>query len=336
MEILADYELSSDLRLPDGAPPMVISSEVHQFRATITNIGLETQEEGTLACRLVFGAPDFEHSENLADQKVVKLVNALAYTTNRKFAVDQLRKIIEWTPGIRQRRAHLFQRAPLDHRAEPALTPEFGQTAEHLLDRQSDDQQHSAMRWYRLGIQSDSPEEQFSYFWFALEIAAQVLKSTDRAPSRCPVCRGPLYCERCETHPTHRPYPGEAIRQVIARVQAENPGEIFETLQKIRHTLMHGDRLATIEHELPCTTDQAVTKLAQVTWNAIAALFDTPTGAVPNQLMFGQPDTVLRHTLVARVDVLTELLADHENPRIENFPNFNFSVDFRMSPPRDI
>jgi hypothetical protein len=315
---------------------MVISSEAHHFRATITNIGPETQVEGTLACRIVFEAPNFDDSEDLADQKVVKLINALAYTTNRKFAVAQLHKIIEWTPSIGQRRALLFQRVPLDHRAEPAFAPEFAQTAEHLLNRQSDDQQHSAMRWYRLGIQSDSPEEQFSYFWFALEIVAQVLKSTDRAPSKCPICQGPLYCGQCETRPTHRPYPGEAIRQVVARFQAENPDEVFKTLQKIRHTLMHGDRLSSIEHELPCSTDQAVTKLAQITWNAIAALFDTPNGAVPDQLMFGRPETVLRHTLVARVDVMTELLAEHDNPRIENFPNFNFSVDFEMSRPRDV
>jgi hypothetical protein len=336
MEILADYQLSSDLRLPDGDPPMVISSEAHHFHATITNIGPEPQEEGSLACRLVFEAPSFDDSEGLADQKVVKFINALTYTTNRKFAVVRLHKVIEWTPGIRQRRALLYQRVPLDHRAEPSFTSEFAQTAEYLLNRQSGDQQHSAMRWYRLGIQSDSPEEQFSYFWFALEIVAQVLKSTDRAPSKCPVCRGPLYCENCETHPTHRPYPGEAIRQVVARVQTENPDDVFETLQKIRHTVMHGDRLASIEHELPCTADQAVTKLAQITWNAIAALFDAPTAAVPDQLMFGHPETVLRHTLVARVSVMTELLSDHECPRIENFPNFNFSVDYRMSPPRDI
>lgn len=337
MEILADFQLESDLRLPDGDPPMVIASAADQFRATITNIGSGSQEQGMLACRLVFENPEFDESEEVALQKVVKLVNALAYTTNRKFGIDRLHKLIEWTPGIRQRRARIFHRSPLDHRAEPALAPQFGQTAQYLLECQGGEQQQSALRWYRLGIQAASPDEQFSYFWFALEIVAQVLRSTARVPSKCSTCQGPLYCERCQTHPTHRPYPGEAIRQAVTRFQAENPDEVFETLQQIRHTLMHGDRLQSIEHELPCTVDQAVTKLAHITWNAIGALFDASRGTAPQQsLMFGHPQTVLRRTLVASVDVLTELLRDHDSPKIENFPEINISVDFRMPPPRDV
>jgi hypothetical protein len=336
MEILADFQLLSDLRLPDGAPPMVIASTAAQFKATITNLGPENQEQGTLACRIVFEAPDFENCEELANQKVVKLINTLAYTTNRKFAVESLHKLIEWTSGIKQRRARIFHRSPLDHRAEPALSLEFAQTAQYLLDCQVGDQQQSAIRWYRLGIQAETPEEQFSYFWFALEIVAQVLKSTARVPSKCPVCRGPLYCDQCQAHPTHRPYAGEAIRQAVARFQAENPDDVFDTLQKIRHTLMHGDRLSSIEHELPCTIDQATTKLAQIAWNAIAVLFDRSRAAAPQPLMFGQPETVLRRTLVARIDVSTELLGDHESPQIENFPEMNISMDFRMATSRDV
>jgi hypothetical protein len=336
MEILADFQLTSDLRLPDGDPAMVIASSANEFRATITNLGPDTQEQGTLACRIVFEAPGLINSEAVAFQKIVMLINALAYTTNRKFAIYKLHKLIEWTPGIRQRHARIFHSSPLDHRAEPSLVPGFGKTAEYLIECQGNDKQQSAMRWYRLGIQGGAPEEQFSYFWFALEIVAQVLKSTDRVPSKCPVCRGALYCEHCKEHPTHRPYPGDAIRQVVARFQPENPDEVFDTLQKIRHTIMHGDRLSSIEAELACTVDEAVTKLAQIAWNAIAVLFDESRATPPQPLMFGQPETMLRRTVFAALDVMIELLRDHDSPRIENFPDLSISIDYRLSRPRDL
>jgi len=302
----------------------------------ITNLGPDTQEQGTLACRIVFEAPGLINSEAVAFQKIVTLINALAYTTNRKFAVYKLHKLIEWTPGIRGRHARIFHSSPLDHRAEPSLVLGFGRTAEYLIECQGNDKQQSAMRWYRLGIQGGAPEEQFSYFWFALEIAAQVLKSTDRVPSKCPVCRGALYCEDCKDHPTHRPYSGDAIRQVVARFQPENPDDVFDALQKIRHTIMHGDRLSSIEAQLACTVDEAVTKLAQIAWNAIAVLFDDSRATPPQPLMFGQPETMLRRTVFAALDVMIELLRDHDYPRIENFPDVNISMEYRFSPPRDV
>jgi hypothetical protein len=52
--------------------------------------------------------------------------------------------------------------------------------------------------------------------------------------------------------------------------------------------------------------------------------------------MFGQPETVLRRTLAARIDVLTELVKDHERSQIENFPELNISMDFRMAESRDV
>jgi hypothetical protein len=49
---------------------------------------------------------------------------------------------------------------------------------------------------------------------------------------------------------------------------------------------------------------------------------------------FGHPENMLRHTVVAALDV--ELVRDHDSPRIENFPGINISVDFKKPTPRDV
>jgi hypothetical protein len=152
------------------------------------------------------------------------------------------------------------------------------------LAMSSGEEQQAAMRWYRLAIQASIIEEQFSYFWFALEIASENLKGTEKVPSKCPRCQGPLFCEKCGDHPTHRRYPGEAIRQLIQRVHPEGADEIFNTLQTIRHTLMHGGRISSVISELPRDEQEAVNKLAFVTWQAISIMFSKPDTASTEEL----------------------------------------------------
>jgi hypothetical protein len=292
MRVLADFVLESDLCLPDGAPPLVVQSLAAGFEATLTNIaGQQSVHGAELACRLVFEVPQFMDAQRVADDTIVILINALACTTNRRFAVQQLLKLVQWDPGQIERQAAIFHRSPLDHRAEPSLVPEFARTAERLIAMHSETpQQVTAMRWYRLGIQSEEPEEQFTYFWFALELAAQMLKQPAKVPSKCPHCQEPLYCQKCRKHPVHRPFPAQAISQLIERVHPENANEIFDTLGKIRHTLVHGDRLRSIESELPCTTEEAINTLAFITWNSIGLMHSRPD-PLPNEQL---PSATLR------------------------------------------
>ncbi|MHB8482039.1 MAG: methylamine utilization protein MauJ [Nitrospiria bacterium] len=178
------------------------------------------------------------------------------------------------------------------------------------------------MRWYRLAIQAEGLEEQFSYFWFALEIAAESLKGKEKVPSKCPRCQGNLFCETCKEYPMHRRYAGEAIQQVIQSVHPENPEEVFKTLQLIRHTLMHGGRLSSVLDQLPCDEQQAVNKLASVTWQAIGRMFSNPDPRPEEPLNFGYCDNLIRRTLVVGVHIKTRLIrGDPNNPQLADFPH---------------
>jgi hypothetical protein len=337
MKLLADFIVDSDLCLPEGTPPVEIHSGAEKWDLSLSNIkpGADAVT-AQLAARLTF-----EHADGLigardaAREKLASAMNALAYATNRKFAAATLIKIVDWTPGKVERQALIFVEAPLDDRAEPGLTADFAGSANRFLAMQSSHAQASAMRWYRVAIGEGIQEAQFTYFWFALEIAAQALKATEKRYSKCPRCHSKLYCETCQVHPMHRPYPGEAIRQLVERVHPKNTEEVFETLQKIRHTLLHGERIESIAAELPCTSEQAVNRLAVVTWHAIRLMFDKKMDPEPDKTwVLGNPATVVRMTVVATANVLTGMKGgDPANPRIEDFPNIEASVQFAPRQP---
>ena len=74
----------------------------------------------------------------------------------------------------------------------------------------------------------------------------------------------------------HRPYGGEAIQQVIEHAHPENSEKVFTTLQLIRHTLMHGGRIASVADQLPCNEQQVLNKVASVAWHAFGLMFGKP------------------------------------------------------------
>lgn len=337
MRLLADYIIESDLCLPKNCAPIDVEDRANNWALTLSNIEeMPGDKSSKLAARLIF-----DHAEELgtakarAGEKMSAALSALVYATNRKFAAVELRRILDLTPGKVERDALFFHTSPLGDCMEPALTSEFANSASRFLAMQSaDGALATAMRWFRLGIGEANFEQQFNYFWFALETVAQALKTTEKRHSQCPHCQGKLYCENCKTYPMHRPYPGEAIRDIVRRAHPDDADVVFKTLQKLRHTLMHGERLESIAHELPCTPQQAVDKLARVTWSAIGMMFDLPDPAAETDLVLGAPDTVVRGNMIASVHMITTLLpgADIDHPRLEDFPVPEFTMQYVERP----
>jgi hypothetical protein len=323
MRCLADFVLDSDLCLADGAAPLTLKGRDGIFSLTVSNAVVgHPSPSAALSAQLIFEAYSFDKNiRDIAIDKLADALNCLTYATNRKFAFRLLKRVIEWTPGVVDRNAIIYHETPEWDTAEPALDEMLMDSAERLLAMQSGDDQREAMRWYRLAIQAERLEDQFAYFWFSLEIAAEALKGKEEVPSKCPRCLGKLFCESCKEYPTHRRYRGEAIQQVIERVHPENAEEIFETLQLIRHCLMHGGQIASVLGKLPCSKQQALNKLAEVAWQAIGLMFGNPDPRPESPLTFGHCDNLVRRTLVAGVHVVATLVrGDPNNPQLADFP----------------
>jgi hypothetical protein len=328
MRCLADFVLASDLCLKLKQAPLVLADPSNDFVLTITNASGEQANLGAvLSAQLVFDVQSFDNIRDLAFDKLTIALNALAFATNRKFALKRLLRVIDWTAGISERSAIIYDEVPEWSTVEPGLDEEFIETATRLLAMQAGEKQQRALRWYRLGLQAENIEEQFSYLWFALEIVSEAMKGSEKIESRCPKCRGPLFCEKCGVHPMHRRYAGEAIKQMVERVHPENSNEVFETFQTIRHTLMHGDRISSVITSLPCDEQQAINKLAFVTWHSLGLMFFKADTQPEIPMTFGYVENFVRRTVVAEANIVVGALrGDPLNPQLSDFPEVKFDL----------
>ena len=165
-----------------------------------------------------------------------------------------------------------------------------------------------AMRWYRIGINSSTPDDQFQCFWFALEIIASYQKSSEKVPDKCPHCQSPLYCETCEKHPHHKPYKKQAIRAQIKAVDKDCDDATLKMLEDTRNALMHGATLREIEGKLPEPHEEIVDVLGRIVFKALVNQF--PPEIFLEKVVFGNPSTYVHRTMLGVAHVQTVVPVD--------------------------
>jgi hypothetical protein len=325
---MADFIIDSDMCLPTDAEPLTVNGPDGQV-LYLQNIEPAPHTSRTLAARLAFDCDDWGQAKKTADDIIVHYLNALSFGTGRVFSRKELRLIIDWAPGLQIRNARAYAEAPFYQRAEPSFEPEYAVSAEHFLSVFADRPTQTAARWYRRGISAEGPEEQFRYLWFVIEIAAEYTKDKVKVPSTCPKCQGALYCRICEVEPLHGKYPGQAIKTLIEQIVGANADEIFKVLQKIRHTLMHGDTIDSVIGELPCDTPQALNTLSGIARHAILSMLEQARpDEEPPELFLGLMDEITRRKLVGTAELQLGLLpgADIDNPLPKDIPSFEFDI----------
>jgi hypothetical protein len=338
MRLLADYVFDSDFCLPEDEPALVITGPDGSFTLTLSNTSDDPLlAEGVLAGRLVFEAPSLAEAKTVAEDHIGRFLNAAAYVTGHSFAYNSLRQIIDWSPGVSMRSMHKYIERPLRETAEPVLDNRFGSSIGHFIVVQSGERQQTALRWFRRGLTSTNLEDQFIYFWFALEIAAEISKGPEKVPSACPHCRGPLFCESCNKQPMHRPYSGQAIKQIFRKLTGEEDDQLFNELQKIRHTLMHGDRIGSVIDSLALTEDEAINALAQITHEALLGTFTAKNEQPPPELVLASRTDVTRKRLIMTADMAVGMGGNIDDPQIADIPDVKVTMEYspRRKPAQD-
>lgn len=285
MHIVANYEIKTDCSVVQDDLVLKIKHPRDLYRARIQNIKRpDYTSPFLLSLHLYFDAPTLDDAQDIAEEYLADCMNMLALTSGSSYQRHRIRQIVDATPEIAGMRTLFMWSDSIDHEdPQPFLSTDSVRTIERLLEFDAPPAIRRAMRWYRLGINATIPDDQFTYFWFALEIIAEFQKSSEKVPDRCPRCKSPLYCETCKTNPEHRPYPKQAIQALMHAADKECDDTTIERLDKTRNSLMHGSTLSEIEQLLPEPHEHIVDILGRLVWRALILqfpheMFDGPIG----------------------------------------------------------
>ena len=298
MEYVAEYEIKAECSVVADNLVLRIKHPKGLYRARIQNLPRSVYTiPFLLSLHLYFDAPALDEAQDIAESLLADCLNMLVFTTGSRFERHRIRQIVDaTTPGAMT--SLLMWSESIEYEdPQPFLREDTVRTIERLSEFDIPPAIRRALRWYRLGVNATVPDDQFMNFWFALEIVAEFQKSTGKVHDRCPQCQSPLYCESCNAHPVHKPYPKQAIRALLKAADKDCDDATIERLDQTRNSLMHGSTLREIEDSLPQPHEEIVDILGRLLWKALIHQF--PHEMFDGKLAMGYPSTYIHRRLNA-------------------------------------
>ena len=326
MDCVANYEIKTECSIITDDLVLNVKHPRNVYRARIKNIHRsEFSTPFLLSLHLYFSSPDLDKAQDIADELLAECLNMLTFATGSGFKRYRIRQIVDATSGIDGMRSVLMWGDSIEHEdPQPMLNINTANAIERILEFEVPPAIRRALRWYRLGVNSGMPDDQFMYFWFALEIIAEYQKSSEKVPDRCPYCKSELYCEKCQLNPLHRPYPKQAIRSLLKLVAEECDDAMFNRLEQTRHSLMHGSTLQEIEQDYDEKEEHTVDILGRLVWKAL--IFQFPHEMFDGTLEMGYPNTYLHHSMRAVAHMQTVVPVESNGDFDLSFTGFKMGV----------
>jgi len=330
---LVDFEIISHVALSNELAGQALFFEAPDggFTAQVSDLKTKLGTlDPILTIQIILEEDGWESAEEKGTECLLKFLDCLALTLNTTFKRRRTRRVIDWTPGLKSRECKLYQQFSDPNRPLPILNEEHLKSVSLFLQSDTDEALGLAMRWYRLALISELPEEAFQYFWFALEILAEREKSNILVPDKCPICQNPLFCQTCNKTAQHRPYPKQAIEELIKVTVTGQPDQFYEIMQKIRHALLHGESREKIERAQKIKLEKNKDDLGRVVWTILFNQLrkNLKEAKKEDKFCILQPSSYSEYTLgvVAHAVLTAPKNSDPENPKIEEFPYPPFNV----------
>jgi hypothetical protein len=325
LTFLVEYEIKSHAILEQ-------SSDSLKFQHPTKNVSIEIRNkkvtsdsyEAILSAYVVLESDSFETVEEESLDHLKEFIDMLTLSTNMHFSIGNLLRIADWSPGIEERKGIIFKKFPGDDRPYAILDNTLLETIEILASSNITSRLRRAMRWFSNGVSATYLEDKFQCFWFVVEILSQEVKPTEKVNDSCAICKKPLYCQHCDTYPTHKPYPKQAIEHLFSLFVNDDNGNTFNMLNEFRNALMHGDRIEKVEKRLNLEFSKQVDLLGKIAWISILNILRKTISKNSKNTRLGliETNTYCEHEMQMKINI-TFKSKDLDNPCISEIPKLN-------------
>jgi len=303
---LLDFEVEAHGCLTTDSCKICSTHPQNEFEVHISNLAVEPgSNHPLLSMQIIIPGEDIRKAKELGTLKLNEYLHLLTFATNLSYSINKLIRIVDWTIGLKERTCIQYESYPGFELPFPVLEKDIFQSIEILQKIQLSNPLKRALKWFANGVGSHYPDDQFQYFWFVLELLAEIHKKPGKVNDQCPKCKNPLFCESCGIHPSHRPYPKQAIQQLIEQTVSDDPAGFFNSANSIRNAIMHGDATEDIEKSLGIELSDIVDSLGQAAWMALLNTFKEDLSGLLNDepLHFKLTDKYAHQTLTASLNL---------------------------------
>jgi hypothetical protein len=326
---LANWEVESDIIVPEGTPFVRYDHPAAEYTVFLRNIPGKSNDTSNLSMQFIFDAPSLKEARETADLRARQFLDFLSLGSNLRVRLRNLLNIFDWEPGNDAMRECYYFARPTAHDDAPYdyLGREFLDSIAMLQAHSPNPRLRRAMKWFGNGVATKVPDDQFAFFWFVVELIAQMTKDPEPVPDKCPKCHGPLHCPACGTTPHHRPYQKQAIEQLFLRICADGPVDgptFYRQASGARNMLMHGDEVKAIEASLDIEFSDLVDTMGKLAWMCIVNQF-APV-LVGKKLTFFQADQYVYMNLSGAAHMQVGFVPNFDNPDPAHFPKVDFSM----------
>jgi hypothetical protein len=312
---IGDFRVESTLVLPPDVTELRVKLADGEF--TFQNATRDDLPNEALAAQITIHADTIAEAEEIAKKRVNEVLDVLSFITSSKFRISRQRFLMDWSPGLKMRDQYAYGCDKKDDRW-PDLAEEYLKTVAAIETLDGAKRLRAPLHWFAAGIRATAAEDQFQYFWFVLEIIAEITKETGLVADKCQKCKSDLFCQACNSISMHKPFQRQAIDNLLDRLNV--PADVRREMFIIRNGIMHGrDRDEIIEEIRRKSPDFEFGEAIDIAWQiATAAIFNALQITAPqyNQMYFAKPDSVVSRDISFKAHMIMGLPGDPNDPKL--------------------
>lgn len=259
----------------------------------------------------------------------MRFAQCVSFSTSFACQIHRMTRIADWTIGLPKRKAQVFNSYRGHDLPYKVLTTELLRTVEAINSLKIREEIAQALKWHHYGVLSEYTDEKFQYFWLSLETLVQIIEDATKVSDLCAKCHSPLYCEKCESYPTHRPYAKQKIESLFNELNRSTGQKIFDDANRVRNVISHGSDVSSFVQSAEIDFNDLVNTLGRMSFlgllSALQKYSDLQQGE--GKYQFLQVNTFIKTTLNTFVDISFSS-KDPDAPVISDFPNINFEATF--------
>ncbi len=268
---LTKFEVQAHAGLKEGVNELSFKHPSGKYEIFLQNYKMEIGTKYPLLFAYVIHneAEDIKIAMDIAASYLWDFIDILGFSTGLLIQMHREVAIYDWTSGNNERNGRVFSDIENPNFPSLFIDVEHKKTVETLFQSTNNEFLRRAFRWYRMAVSSKEPDSQFHWFWFVIEIIAQMSLIKEKVADQCPKCHEPLYCNKCNEIPTHRPYPNQEIKKLFFTYVQDKPESAFNAATAMRHALSHGGSSRDVEKEYNVSINDLVDFVGNVAWSSL-------------------------------------------------------------------